>query len=286
MKQLILMVGPPGSGKSTLALEHCSKEGLIYINQDTQGKEHLTLFNERIRLGHSIIVDRMSFNVQQRERYLKPAREAGYTTKIYVLHESYDTCLQRCLKREGHATIKNETDAKSALNTFFSKYERVQDSEADEVIRVWPAGAKDKAVWIDVDNTLSDASHREHYLQGPKKNWKGFFDAMGDDPINSWCQDLIYALCPRIKILICSARPDDYKKVTEDWLERNHILYDELIMRRRNDSRKDSIVKEIMFEFEVKTRYNLLFSVDDRKQVVDQIRSHGVVVLDCAGNTF
>ena len=282
--KLILMVGPPGSGKSTLAKQYVS-EGFEYINQDSQGKDHLKLFESAVSFGRNVVVDRMGFSKFQRDRYLVPAKEKGYETEIIVLHQPYDVCFERVMARKDHETIKDDVAARQALGLFFSKYERVQDNEADEVVRVWPEGNKPSAVWIDVDNTMSDATHREHYLQGPKKNWKGFFSEMSNDPVNKWCKALANALYfgSEIDVLICSARPDDYRKQTEEWLNKNDVRYHKLIMRSRNDQRKDSIVKEIMYEFEIKTRYNLLFSIDDRKQVIDQIRSHGVVVLDCAG---
>lgn len=281
--KLVLLVGPPGSGKSTLAMQY-GASGYVHVNQDTHGKkEHLILFQEAIALGKDIVVDRLNFVKIQRERYLNPAKLAGYETEIVVLHESYKTCFERCLKRENHPTIKDEVAARQALGMFFGKYERVQNSEADKVTRIWPSGSKPDAVWIDIDNTLSDATHREHFLQGSKKNWTGFFENMVDDPVNNWCKSLIRGMNSEFDILICSGRPDNYKKQTQEWLNNNDILYDELFMRLRNDSRKDSIVKEIIYEFQVKTDYNLIFCVDDRKQVIDQIRSHGVIVLDCAG---
>ena len=283
MHKLVILVGPAGSGKSTLAHQLNTMEDFVRINQDAQGREHLALFDEVILGGHNVIVDRMNFTKQQRSRYLDLAKSHGYTTKIIVLHQPYAVCLERCINRKGHETIKEEAAARSALNMFFSKYERVEDGEADVVNRVWPDGEKPLAVWVDMDNTLSDATHREHYLQGEKKNWKGFFSEMSKDPVNEWCRQLVNGMAYNSKVLICSARPDDYRKQTEDWLYKNSINYHELIMRSRGDHRKDSITKEVMYEFEVKTRYNLLFSVDDRKQVIDQIRKHGIVVLDCAG---
>ena len=277
----VLMVGPPGSGKSTVAKRDYADH--VYVNQDSQGLGHVDVFEQAISEGRPVVVDRMGFSKEQRSRYLSTAKDAGYHTEIVVIHESYDTCYDRMLKREGHETVKDEKSRRGALRTFFTKYERVSDDEADVATRVWPEGNKPEAIWVDIDNTLSDAAHREHFLKGEKKNWKGFFDNMDRDPVNEWCKALANGMYSSVVVLICSARPSDYRSNTQAWLSLNGVKYHELIMRLGGDFRKDSIVKEIMYEFEIKSRYNLLFSVDDRRQVIDQMRTHSIVVLDCAG---
>lgn len=292
--KLTLLVGPPGSGKST----HCQEmqknhnEAQIFrINQDEQGKDqHFYNFQAGIEDKDHIVVDRMNFNKKQRDRYLKPAKEAGYETEIVVLHENKETCLKRCLDRinnEGHPTVKTEEDAHKALNFFFTHYERVQDNEADIVTRIWP-DVKNLAPCIvsDIDNTLSDSNHRQVLLDnnGGKKNWKGFFDAMDKDPVNEWCQDILRTMRPGNIIVLCSGRPDNYRTITKTWLEDNKVHYDHLFMRSRSDSRPDTVVKELILEFEIKTRFkNVKFWLDDRKCVIDKIREHGIMVLDCAG---
>lgn len=285
MPKCIILVGPPGSGKSTFAKELVQIHDAIYINQDSQGKEeHKRIFDYALKFNQNVIVDRMNFSKEQRERYLVPAKAAGYDTSIHIIHESFDVCVERMKLRTDHETIKDEATARKVLHFFFTKYERVEDSEANIVVRHWPGGSKPDAVWIDMDNTLSNADHREHYLQNGKKNWKAFFEEMIEDPVNIWCDKLVRSShLAGTKVLICSGRPDDYERHTREWLTKYDIPFDRLIMRRRNDNRKDLIVKEIMLEYEVKTKYNLLYAVDDRKQVIDQIRKHGVIVLDCAG---
>jgi hypothetical protein len=42
-------------------------------------------------------------------------------------------------------------------------------------------------------------------------------------------------------------------------------------------------IKEIILDFEIFPRYNVLFAVDDRKQVIDMYRNKNIIVLDCAG---
>lgn len=282
MSELLIMVGPPGSGKSTISKAMGSK--YVRINQDELGKEeHKNIFGIILSNEGNIIIDRMNFSKEQRARYLEPAKKAGYKTKIIVLHENFDTCLERMKVRENHPTIKDEKIGRKVLHFFFSKYERPTPDEADEIEFRYPEGEKENAIWVDMDNTLSDATHREHFLGTGRKNWKAFFDAMDKDPINDWCRMITNSIYDYADVLICSARPEDYREVTEKWLKDNTVWYNKLIMRQKGDFRKDSIVKEIFLDFEIKTKYNLLFSIDDRKQVIDQMRSRGVTVLDCAG---
>jgi len=309
MKTLRILVGPPGSGKSTFAQDMIENDGDIgamvtRISQDDQGRKgHMDLFEKAIANGEHIILDRMNFSKEQRNRYLIPAKKAGYHTEIIVFHVPYATCLERCMQRKDHPTINNvgqkeydfsgalqKEKAQSALHTFFTKYERVSDLEADSVKRLgWDNQSKEKIIWCDLDNTLCNTDHRNHFVnrsQG-KPDWKGFFDAMGEDLCNEWCKQILLNFHQNgTKIFLASGRPDNYRKVTESWLTHYQIPYEDLFMRQRNDFRQDDIVKEIILEFEVKPRADILFALDDRDQVVRKLRERGVIVLQCDYGNF
>lgn len=285
--EIILIVGPCGSGKTTLSRTYLKH---VRINQDELGSSgHLDAFDKALKAGKDIVIDRMGFSKVQRERYLKPAKEAGYNTKIIVLHENYAKCLERMIKREDHETIKNEETARKVLNHFFSKYERVEDSEADEVQRKWPEGNKPLAVICDLDGTLCNIDHRLHFVRGPeKKNWVGFQENLIKDKMNEWCYQILSYFQEYNKyIVLCSGRTNNYRELTRQWLEDNYFnSYDNLFMRYEGDYRQDYIAKEILLEFEVKTRYTPYFFIDDRQQVVDLYRKHGYTVLQCAKGNF
>lgn len=39
-------------------------------------------------------------------------------------------------------------------------------------------------ILVDIDGTIADIIHRLHFIQGPRKDWPAFFDAMDkDEPI-------------------------------------------------------------------------------------------------------
>lgn len=284
--ELILIIGPPGSGKSTLS--HTLGSKYIRINQDELGKEgHLNAFNNALKAQHSIIIDRMGLSKEQRNRYLEPAKKAGYKTKIIVLHESFDTCFERMKLRKEHPTIKDEKTASKVLNFFFSKYERPTLDEADEIEFKYPEIGNNSCIVVDLDGTLCQIDHRLHFVRGEgKKNWKGFFEGLKDDIPNDWCVSIINNLKDIRDIVLCSGRTDNYEQQTMNWLGKWGIEYHELFMRKRNDFRSDFIVKEVILDFEILTRYKPMFFIDDRKSVVDMWRKRGFVCLACAEGNF
>lgn len=290
MKELVIFVGPPGSGKSTLAKrDFVEYQGFTYINQDSQGKQHYDLFITAIDEGKNIVVDRMNFDKGQRRRYLDIAKSRGYSTSIICLFVPFQKCMEQCLKRENHETIKNQLDASKALHFFFSKFERPTADEADEIeYRYERNASKAPAIICDLDGTLCNIEHRLHHVKQEKKNWKKFFDEMVNDDVNDWCKQILSKFRETHNIVLCSGRPDDYRIPTWEWLQKNlwENPYMKLFMRQRGDHRQDNIVKEIILDFELIPRYHILFVIDDRKQVVDMWRARGHTVLQCAPGDF
>ena len=63
------------------------------------------------------------------------------------------------------------------------------------------------AIVFDLDGVLSDAASRQHYLEGPWRDWDAFFEACGDDPLIEEVGRLLGLLDPGLVIVLLTARP-------------------------------------------------------------------------------
>lgn len=139
-----------------------------------------------------------------------------------------------------------------------------------------------KTIVIDFDGTLSDLTHRLHFIKGDgPKNWDHFFDSCIYDLRNEWCANLMNSLKQAgYKVLIVSGRPERCRKLSEIWLLQAEIAYDELVLVRKDGNHApDDLLKEQWLKSY--GAENIEFVVDDRQRVVDMWRRNGVVCLQC-----
>lgn len=153
-----------------------------------------------------------------------------------------------------------------------------------------------KAIIVDLDGTLCDISHRRPLVEKEKPDWKSFNHPwqIKRDKLNNWCFILIRAMAATgYKIVFVTGREGtkDIKIATEDWF-RLHLttewlwLNSRALFRKEGDFRKDYVIKKEIYETYIKDRYDVLFVIDDRKQVVDMWREIGLVCLQCDKGDF
>lgn len=144
-----------------------------------------------------------------------------------------------------------------------------------------------KVFVFDIDGTLANNQHRTHWISSYPKNWKACDAAI---PYDTPHQDIIWLLDtlvrPDSRIILCTGRSESTRQVTEEWLKKHSVYWDNLYMRKDGDYRKDSIVKvellkQITFDY---AKPYIWF--DDRQQVVDAIRDQGIRVLQVAPGDF
>ena len=108
---------------------------------------------------------------------------------------------------------------------------------------------------VDIDGVLSDATGRQHFLEDEaKRNWRGFFDACGDDPVIEEVARLIQLLDRDLDVVLLTGRPVRVQPQTLAWLERYGVRWDLLIMRNAGDY---AAAREF------------------KRQTVSQLREHG-----------
>lgn len=100
--------------------------------------------------------------------------------------------------------------------------------------RAGPVGPGD-AVIFDMDGVLSDAVGRQHLLDRPWRDWDAFFEACGEDPLIDEVATLLHHLDSRLHVVLLTARPIRVQRQTLDWLARNDLRWDLLIMRDYGD---------------------------------------------------
>lgn len=149
---------------------------------------------------------------------------------------------------------------------------------------------KQQAIIVDLDGTLSDCTHRRHFVTlsetRKKKDWKSFYAELVNDPVAPWCKDIVDALSKKYFTILVSGRPQEHEEVTRNWLFKYNINYHALFMRRVKDNRDDYIVKKEIYEEHIKPFYDICLVIDDRSRVVKMWREQGLICLQCAEGNY
>ena len=105
-----------------------------------------------------------------------------------------------------------------------------------------------KIVICDIDGTIANNDHRQHFLEG-KKDWEGFFSELHKDkPIFEIIDKVNSLENEGYKIYFLTGRPEKYRIQTKDWLKKYFSFNLKLIMRGDRDKRnKEQVKKELFF---------------------------------------
>jgi predicted kinase len=293
VSKIYILKGLPGCGKTTRAKELLkSEKKILRINKDDiRGMAQFGLFNptsERMVVqaeydivdlwaskGFSVIVDDTNLNPVHSQKYEEIANKYPWVTVEYIdmMDVPVDKCIANDLARKefgGHYVGRD-----NIINMGF-KFKVLTQTRP--------------CVVSDMDGTISDPSHRRGYVRllggevNPdwKPDWIKFFESCDlDTPRMEVISQLQEYASKGYEIIICSARPEDYRDKTEKWLKKYNVPYDRLIMRRHKDYRKDTIVKqEFLDNYLDKTKILKVF--DDRPCVIRDVwRAAGLDVVDC-----
>lgn len=128
---------------------------------------------------------------------------------------------------------------------------------------------KPSAIIVDMDGTLAIHNGRSPYD----------FARCNTDLVNEPIKHIVNTYANTHIILIVSGRDDWCKALSIQWLRDNNIHFDEIIMRVTGDKRSDDIVKEEIYNNQIRDKYNVRFCMDDRDRVVKKWRELGITCL-------
>lgn len=291
MKKVILTKGLPASGKSTWAKQLIDENPGMYkrINKD----------DLRLMLDNSKwSKDNEKFIIQIRNLLILHTLADGKHVIVddTNLHPKHETTIRQLVKGLAEVEIKDFTDV--PLDECIKRDKSRTNSVGEKVIRqmhkqfLWKEPEKteynDKlfdAIICDLDGTLA--------LFGDKNPYERDFinDTLNEnvaDILRVYNNNSLYTktIPLQIKIILVSGRDGKYQDETEKWLFKNNIPYNKLFMRLGGDRRKDVIVKKEIYDNHIKNKYNVLFVLDDRNQVVNMWREQGLTCLQVAEGNF
>lgn len=322
MRTIVVTKGLPGCGKSTYAAELVRNEPKRWLrfNRDDMrsmvvgprnnpheprdgGREALVhnLQNEFVRQalreGYDVVID----NTHLVPATLKKLHELAATVgDVKLIEKAFNTSVEECIARDacrsGHAQVGPNVIKAMARAAGIDRGKQLIDKETYYPARWLPGGsgsdqatmAQDeslpRAIICDLDGTLSLLNGRSPY------------DAThcDDDLPNHPVIECVKAMHAQgVQVLFTSGRDSKYREPTIRFIERwvkaiddGAVIPYQLFMRAEGDMRKDSVVKTEIFDDNIRGRYNVLFALDDRNQVVDNWREMGLTCFQCAPGNF
>lgn len=144
--------------------------------------------------------------------------------------------------------------------------------------------SRPSCVIVDIDGTLSDASHRVHLVA--EKKWPEFYDLCHLDGCHSHIGVIVNLLADHYKIVLTTGRVERVRQKTVNWLDRHWIRYHALLMRPDGDHRPDDVLKEEILDRDILPIWAPAFALDDRDKVVAMWRRRGIPCLQVAPGDF
>ncbi len=282
-------VGIPASGKSTWTKERiktdanavaisrdyfrlmlkdaqvCSKDIEVAISELV-----LSTAKTMLTSGKDVILDATHLKVD----YINPIiEELKYYADInyQVFSIPVEEAILRDMKRQasvGEDVIRRmNKDFIRLMQTFhFQPVKKQKRPSINPVI-----ADDNNAVIFDIDGTLAEMCDRSPFDT----------ERVIDDKLIELVKEQTKFHASRGRaIILCSGRMETAREATVQWLKKHDISYNILLMRKENDFRKDSIIKEEIYNTRIKNKYNVLCVYDDRLQVVDMWFKLGLFVFN------
>lgn len=279
MRNVWLCLGIPASGKSTWAKSQVdANPNLVRINRDdlrhmavnyvhNKGNEALMvkvrdhMLEEALSSGRDVVIDDTNFGNFEKIKVLIQSFHLDVDVKLEEVPFYID--LKEAIERDSKRSspvgapivgIFWKKSGKESFRDYVPKSELIQK----ESFPLHTTGQK--AIICDLDGTLAIIGNRSPY------NAENCHRDLPNTPVVETI-DLFHK--QGYEILFVSGRHDTYKEQTETFIKKHlpNVSYS-LYMRKAGDERKDFFVKKEIFLEHIYQKYNVLFVLDDRDQVV------------------
>ncbi|MFF8261375.1 hypothetical protein [Streptomyces virginiae] len=138
---------------------------------------------------------------------------------------------------------------------------------------------------FDIDNTLADTAHRQHFLERRPRDWPGFFAAAPADPPLARGIALAVESAADCEVVYLTGRPERCRADTQEWLTR-HGLPEGRVWMRGNQDRRPARTTKLEVLGRIARGREVRMLVDDDELVCQAARAAGfrVVVADWAAD--
>ncbi|MFA5071159.1 MAG: AAA family ATPase [Candidatus Pacearchaeota archaeon] len=291
---IVLMQGLPGSGKSfeakklldenSIIVSRDSLREMIYGNVKGTGRfdraleklvtqAEFLIAEEALKMGKSVIVDDTNLKTQTVLDWKQFAGKMNTFARIQAVDTPVGECLLRDYYR--HPRVGSVVILQMA-ERYGIEFKNREDYISTKNHRI----SLERYFLCDLDGTIADCTHRQHFVAEKPKNWKQFFLGIPNDPVREDVKELLKGhLKTGLKVVFVSARSEDQRFETEHWLKQQGFENFELLMRGSGDFRPDHFVKKEILDKYLDPK-RIVFVVDDRPSVVRMWRDSGLVVID------
>lgn len=297
--KVVICCGIAASGKSTWAKQFVKDNpSWIRVNRDdiremiksnfvlnSKGEDYVTviqseMIDSALMMNYNVIVDNTNLKVEYIEAICEQVKyKADVEFKFFPIE------LKEALKRNWK---RDRIVPDDIINRMYDQYLNLVKNEKIDLVNIRKKQTQmfknpvynglPEAIIVDIDGTIAHMNGKRSPYDMDQVFW--------DDCDFVVREHIQYHSSKGRKIIFVSGRDDISYELTERWLKSFDIPYDYLFMRNTGDERKDSFVKEDIFNTHIKDIYSVFTVFDDRQQVVDMWRKLGLKCFQVQAGKF
>lgn len=292
-----VMAGLPGSGKSTVAKQINAlrvnlddiRSMMGWVDQASWSKQKeavaieamLSTVEAAVESGQDVVVD--NTHLTSKIPGLLRRRVGGRATfKVISL---LDVTVEKCIERDA---LRDNPVGESVIRSMAKRTSKWKLTES--YLNVWPDTSPVEkndgidAIIVDLDGTLAIHNGRDPY------DAEKCDTDLVDDAVNAIVGAVSELYSAKVFFLSGREATPSVRAKTEAWLSRAFFLEEmdyELLMRDEGDGqRPDFNIKYDKFNEHIRGKYNVLFALDDRDQIVRLWRELGIKTLQVGYGNF